>query len=546
MTILLVVAFECLFPTAFAGARIGIFALLWTIALVIAQPALRRPRRAWLALAIALFLCVALVDDPSALALLLFWSALSIAALMPRAGGFDDAYRWMARLWLHGFAGPFGLFLDGTRALRRPARGNRPSLRSVGGLLTVPLLGTVLFVSLFSAANPVIARAFGSVETPSPLRLAIWTVVAAAVWPAFRPRAIAVRIGFALPEPDMRLPGTSLPSVVIALVLFNAAFAVQNALDIAFLWSGAPLPDGVTLADYAHSGAYPLIITALLAGAFVLLTLRRGSATAGSPLVRRLVVLWVAQNLFLVASSVLRTLDYIAVYQLTAWRIAALAWMALVGVGLILICWRSLRGHSARWLINSNALVAALVLIAACFVDLQAIAAGWNVRHGREVGGSGAAIDLCYLHQIGAPALLPLVELERSRLQPDFRDRLRYVRGDILSTLVRQQGSWDYWTPRDGRRLAAARAQLGANPPKPRELPPGTYRACGGAVQPDPNAITPDILAAADAPADNASSEQTVPTPAELAPLTDAAVARATAPPATAANHTGLTRGAAR
>ncbi len=67
-------------------------------------------------------------------------------------------------------------------------------------------------------------------------------------------------------------------------------------------------------------------------------------------MLRRLVTLWIAQNVLLVASSILRTIDYIAVYSLTPWRIAALAWMALVAVGLVLILWRMWRGLSARWL----------------------------------------------------------------------------------------------------------------------------------------------------------------------------------------------------
>jgi hypothetical protein len=47
----------------------------------------------------------------------------------------------------------------------------------------------------------------------------------------------------------------------------------------------------VSLAAYAHRGAYPLIATALLAGVFVLATMKPGSATAASLAIRRLVIL---------------------------------------------------------------------------------------------------------------------------------------------------------------------------------------------------------------------------------------------------------------
>src|SRR3546814_5518885 len=70
---------------------------------------------------------------------------------------------------------------------------------------------------------------------------------------------------------------------------YTTLFRSQNALDIAFLWSGAALPGHVTLAEYAHRGAYTLIATALLAGLFVLVVLRPGEAATRSPRVRGLV-----------------------------------------------------------------------------------------------------------------------------------------------------------------------------------------------------------------------------------------------------------------
>ncbi|MDB5687473.1 MAG: hypothetical protein JWR77_2062, partial [Rhizorhabdus sp.] len=297
-----------------------------------------------------------------------------------------------------------------------------------------------------------------------------------------RPLAFVTRLGARIPEPGVQLPGASLPSVLIALTLFNAVFALQNGLDIAFLWSGAPLPAGMSMTEYVHRGAYPLIFTALLAGFFVLTMLRSGTATAANPLARRLVALWVAQNIFLVASSALRTVEYIEFYMLTAWRIAALAWMALVAIGLVLICWRIWTAKSTRWLINANGLAAALVLTPCCFVDLDAIAATWNVRHAREVGGSGAPIDLCYLNERGDAALLPLIEFERRPLSPVMRDQVRYLRQTQFDNLAKDQSTWTTWTPHGASRLARARATLGPTPPKVAQLPEGDRRNCDGAL----------------------------------------------------------------
>ncbi|NWO81820.1 hypothetical protein GY983_24545, partial [Escherichia coli] len=79
-----------LFLEGGAGSWIGGFALAWIGALLVTRPALRR-RPSLAALAIAAGFAVVLAWEPGGLGWVLFWSALSIAALMPRAGGFDDA-----------------------------------------------------------------------------------------------------------------------------------------------------------------------------------------------------------------------------------------------------------------------------------------------------------------------------------------------------------------------------------------------------------------------------------------------------------------------
>ncbi|MFN3433739.1 MAG: DUF4173 domain-containing protein, partial [Sphingomonas sp.] len=206
---------------------------------------------------------------------------------------------------------------------------------------------------------------------------------------------------------------------------------------------------------------------------FVLVAARPGSVGAGSLTVRRLIVIWVAQNLLLVASSILRTLDYVAAYSLTQLRIAALAWMMLVAVGLVLIVWRMLAGRSARWLINANALAAGIVLAAASATDLDAIAAHWNVRHARHADD----LDLCYLQRLGPSALLPLIELERRAGGPVLRDTAALLRLEITTRLEADQADWHSWTWRGARRLSRAEALLG-----PRPYQPATPRRCNGSI----------------------------------------------------------------
>jgi hypothetical protein len=432
------------------GGYFGLFAAALLAAMVAGRVGVRRDRRAWLAVLAAATFAFALVFDPSLLAWALFWLAAGMATLLPQTGRFDDGWRWAQRLAWQGLRAPFGPLLDLVRLARlhRAGRTGPGTLRAGAALLALPVAGSAVILALFAAANPLVERALTALVPEVSFllipRAILWSLFFVMAWSLLRPR-LPKRLA---PGFDARaalpLAGVSVASVTLSLVVFNFIFAAQNLMDAAYLWGLAALPQGMTLADYAHRGAYPLIATALLAALFVLVTLRPGSDTARSPAIRRLVTAWIAQNILLVASSMLRTLDYVEAYSLTRLRIAALAWMALVAFGLAAICWRLLHGRSAAWLININCAAAALVLTSACFVDLGALAAWWNVRHAREVGGQGAALDLCYLEALSDSSVLPLIELEaRPGLTPDFHDRVQGMRADLQERLVeRQDHAW--------------------------------------------------------------------------------------------------------
>lgn len=469
----------------FIGPAIGLLALLWAVLTILTNLALRRDRRALLAAGSALGLAGLLADMPSLLAEVLFAFALTLAVLLPRTARFDDAWRWTGRLltaWLMAPTGPIS-DLGCWRRVRRLRM--RPHTRQLAPMLVVPIAGTLVFTILFGIANPMIGAAFDRLQLP-PFsfetlgRVFWWGVILIMVWGTLRPR----RIRHAPPrpplDPAMVLPGLSTASVTLALALFNTVFAVENVLDLAFLWSGAALPKGISYASYAHQGAYPLIATALLAAVFVLVALRPGSVTAANRSIRVLVTLWVGQNLFLVASSVLRTCAYIDTYSLTPLRLAALVWMLLVAGGLVLIIWRLLRAKSTAWLINTNSAVALLMLTVSAVVDFGAVSASWNVNHARETGGHGAALDLCHLHRLGSAALVPLTELAQRTPRSPFGERVRWVRARVLDATAIEQSGGD-WSWRNARRLAAAQ-RLPVFTPVDTPLPNGIFRTCDGAL----------------------------------------------------------------
>ena len=483
------------------GLNLAILLAAATLALAITRPAVWRDGLGRWALLAAGLLSLLPAERPSFVGLLLWILAIAVATLSPRAARGDDGFRWFQRLV---GAGAKALFLW-TKDLRTllQARARRAPLRLTGVLLAaaLPVVGGIVFLELFAAANPVIGRWQSSLQFAAldVGRIIFWLVIAFPLATILRPRGLARPLKTPGIEGDLNVPGVTAASVTAALAVFNGVFAVQNGLDIAYLWNSAGLPKGVSFADYAHQGAYPLIATSLLAGLFVLVFLRPGSATAARPAVRWLVSAWVAQNLFLVASTILRTADYIEVYSLTRMRIAALIWMGLVAAGLALILWRVLAAKTSGWLVNANLAVLGVVLMACSLVDFSAVTAAWNVRNAREVGGKGVALDLCYMRSLSGGAAVSLAELEGRLPEGDFRRRVAVVRSRLGHGLARhvdredgrvvtRSPDWRGRRFRDDRRLARLDA-MGLKPEPIVDAGPAFY--CDGSPMPAPPKALP-------------------------------------------------------
>ena len=287
-----------------------------------------------------------------------------------------------------------------------------------------------LFLALFAAANPMIEGWLTMFDLKdaaseiSAIRILLWVATLSAAWSFIfvsrrhsRPLRTKAELEAALDRSCNDVPWPALinsASILRSLILFNALFAVQTVLDLAYLWGGVALPAGMSYAAYAHRGAYPLVIAALLAAGFVLIALRPGSESERSPLIRKLVYLWTAQTLLLVISSILRLDLYVEAYSLTYLRAAAFVWMILVAIGLILIAARIMFQRSNLWLITGNVVALALAIYVVSIVNLPAMIAHYNVQHSRELSGEGVLLDVGYVANLG-PQAIPALDLYLAR-----------------------------------------------------------------------------------------------------------------------------------
>lgn len=357
--------------------------------------------------------------------------ALSMAGRLQR--GMARAGRQLAGFF---FILPFRLLADALRHRKSRHRFGPRAMRFAGLLVwTMPVMIGGIFVGLFGIANPVIEHWLARIDIFAWLaevdfaRVVFWLIAGCAIWAYLRPRLprrIKRPLAVAAELPEVSQIGASgladalfgRAALLRALVLFNVIFAVQTAMDAAYLWGGVALPDGLTYASYAHRGAYALIVTALLAAAFVLAAMRPGSVTSGDRLIRGLVYMWTAQNVWLVLSSILRLDLYVGIYSLTYWRIAAFLWMGLVATGLVLIIARIALAKSNEWLSSANLLTLSALTYACCFINFAALIANYNVDQSFEMTGQGLLIDQTYLRQLG-PAAFPAIDRLAARMPGD-------------------------------------------------------------------------------------------------------------------------------
>ena len=315
-----------------------------------------------------------------------------------------DLLRGAMRLW---WVAPLHSFQSGVKAADRVSqiRSVRFDIRALVMTWALPLGATFIFALLLVGANPILDRGLNDLlkwQLPAPnmWRLWFWIVLSIAIWPVLAAWGMRERLRARRPvRATVRRQGIiNAGSVARSLVAFNALFAVQTAMDVLFLYGDVGLPDGITAAAYAHRGAYPLLVTALLAGLFAVLARPH---LAGRPVLRWLMLLWLAQTLALVAASVWRLETYVDLYGLTRLRLAAYVWMGLVASGLCIVVWQVWKDRPAAWMLLRSGALGAVVLYICAFVSFDAAIAKHNLSRFADPD----TVAICYLSEDVVPAM---------------------------------------------------------------------------------------------------------------------------------------------
>ncbi|MEH2532690.1 hypothetical protein V1277_000928 [Bradyrhizobium sp. AZCC 1588] len=461
------VALAALADWLFYGQQIGISAVVFALALALgsltANFATLNRSRMLLAGVLVLAGLVPAIEEFNTASLASMILALSVGLLLTTNLQRYKLSEQAAALCDLFLVGPFRFFRDAIGLF------NLPSLKTGLTIWFIPVALGGIFVLLLVSANPLLEkwiRLMNPGDAASYLslgRILFWAVALSIIWPFIHVwwrskmavSSALVEAADQTPRSD-RMEFFGVATILRSLVLFNLLFAVQTILDAIYLWGNVALPADISYASYAHRGAYPLIVTALLAAGFVLAAMRPGGPAEQSKVIRPLVYLWVAQNVLLVMSSILRLDLYVQIYLLTWWRVAAFIWMALVAVGLVLIVVRIVLNRSNDWLIRANLITLTATLYICSLVNFAAIIANYNVNHSREAGGKGVWIDMTYLLSLG-PQALPAVD--RAIALRGFDPALVSRRSCLVEQQAKETASWRSWGFRSWRLQRALEAQ---------------------------------------------------------------------------------------
>lgn len=480
LCIALVIVADRFFHAQPLGWTAGFFAMLLAVAMTLRSSTRIghwAARGVWVAL---IGLCLALIEHPGPLRIGMTLLALASLAAMERFGWTTSATAWISR-WAETFARCLAqLPMDLVSANRwtRAHGGRAARFVRVLGNWSIPIVLSLVFVGLFALANPLIARwvqqasktisesihdffAFLTVG-----RVFLWIAFAFGTWAFLRSRwrAPSARTGVAessIATPLITTRTMDFHSLLVrCLILFNIVFAMQMGLDLAtMLTSGALLPEGMDYRTYARRGSYPLVATALLAAAFVLITFpsgREGEAamhnSSAMRWARRLVYVWIAQNILLTASAGWRLVMYVEAFSLTHLRVAAAIWMLLVAIGLVSIIWRIARHRTNAWLVRVNLLSLIAVLYACCFINFDSRIVWYDVKHCVEGGvADGHHLDRAYLRSLGPEAIEPFEWLANRTANHEFAMRLQDDVALLRKDLQHDLATWQGWTWRRSR-----------------------------------------------------------------------------------------------
>ena len=344
--------------------------------------------------------------------------------------------------------------MRGGRKLVLHTRVGRVSLLPI----VVPLGLCIVFGGVFALANPVVAHGLGVAWTaiasvialPSIGRIFMWLFALLGAASLLRPAVrFAKGADTETPSEDNAATPVALLIARNALFALNALFLLYNALDAAYLWSGAP-PAGMQTRNYAHAGAFWLTIALVMLTGVIGVMFRGALAhDARATRARTLAYVWMAQGLVLALGTYRRIAIHVAWSGLSDLRIVGILGTTLVVVGVVLVAKKLRERRTFTWLVRRQLDAFALTLALYAVFPTHLVSARFNVariesgeyrpvlhmfRQARDAESAAAVVPLLRHPDLRVrQGVAALLEVERSRLRTEVDHQTSWREHDVAS-----------------------------------------------------------------------------------------------------------------
>jgi hypothetical protein len=413
------------------------------------------------------------------LSVVLIWSTWWLAVLM----AVTSIFLLAVSLWRPGWSLLESLFGTVKSCVYAPARlvGHlvtfRATSRTMGRqpfpakVVIIPLAVSFVFLLVFAAANPVVAREFTKVwdhladlltrlsDYLNVGRFLFWCgwllVFAALIRPALC-SAVADR----LMELDAPLkPGevtrqseTNFLAAFVTLICVNVVFAGYNGMDAIYLYFKTTLPTGITWTAYTHAGCgwltFGLFLSTVVLGFIFWNEL---NFQLRSNLLKRLAYLWIAQNAVLAVGTLRRIAMYIDYSGLTHLLLTGVYGSLLVMAGLAIMALKVHANRNAIWLLRRYVAAFATGLTVLVLTPHGLVCASYNVpRIQAEKPHAMWPIVLKELPPDALPSLIPLLDYRRrdgdAAKETLVREGIAAILGQNLVRLEQAETlPWSQW-----------------------------------------------------------------------------------------------------
>ena len=187
---------------------------------------------------------------------------------------------------------------------------------------------------------------------------------------------------------------------IIMFSLLNVLLAVFNMIDIWYVWFNFEW-NGELLKEFVHEGTYTLIVTLFISMLLVLMFFRKNLNFfhKNKPL-KILANIWIAQNMIMAVSVLVRNIHYINFYNLAYLRIGVFMFLTVVFFGLVTIFIKINKVKNFYYLFRVNMLFTYAALAVFSFADWDVIIAKVNFNRADK-----AFVHLNYMAKLDDKAL---------------------------------------------------------------------------------------------------------------------------------------------